>query len=243
MQFFPVVVVHAFQSCNSSNSDEEEGQDALETKERVPAKEGSPVVKKTVRKVDLGAAATYAQVQRDNSKTDETTLQEHVQTTQSSANELVDLFSSSESRPVASIPPFQSDSNNDGGVFGSFESAKQQQNGNDFADFSAFSEAKPASPKDDFADFQSSGKTQQSSQNGDADLFQDFASASSSNQDLLSKPTMASNVSMSFQAQPGVNMQPMVSRIFPATVQGSAHSGTTTVATAQYSHHCEPFRG
>ena len=202
------------------NSDEEEGQDALETKERVPAKEESPVVKKTVRKVDLGAAATYAQVQRDSNKTEETTLKEQAQTTQSSANELVDLFSLPESRPVASIPPFQSDSKNDG-VFGSFESAKQQ-NGSDFADFSAFSEAKPASPKDDFADFQSSGKTQQVNQNGGTNVFPDFASASSSNQDLLSKPSMAANnTSVTFQAQPGINLQPMVSEVF-ADLQGSA---------------------
>jgi hypothetical protein len=195
----------------SYNSDEEEGQDALETKEHIPVKEESPVVKKTVRKVDLGAAATYAQVQRDNNKTEETTLREQAQTTQSSANELVDFFSSPESRPVASIPPFQSDPNS-GGVFGSFESAKQQ-NGSDFADFSAFSEAKPASPKDDFADFQSSGLTQQANQNGDANLFQDFASASSSNRDLLSKPSMTSNTAMTFQAQPGANLQAMVSKI------------------------------
>ena len=203
----------------SCNSDEEEGQDALETKERVPVKEESPVVKKTVRKVDLGAAATYAQVQRDNNKVEETTLKEQAQITQSSANELVDLFSSTESRPVASIPPFQSDPNNEA-VFGSFESAKQ--NGNDFADFSAFSEAKPASPKDDFADFQSSGLTQPVNQNGDTDLFQDFASASSSNQDLLSKPSMASNSSMAFQAQPGVNLQPMVSKRRTVFCQRSA---------------------
>ncbi|CAB4004049.1 Hypothetical predicted protein [Paramuricea clavata] len=228
----------------SNRSDEEEGQDALETRERVPAKEESPVVKKTVRKVDLGAAATYAQVQRDNNKTDETTLKEHAQTTQSSANELVDLFSSSESRPVASIPPFQSDSSNDGGVFGSFESAKHQ-NGNDFADFSAFSEAKPASPKDDFADFQSSGKTQQSSQNGDADLFEDFASASSSNRDVLSKPTMASNVSMSFQAQPGVNMQPMSmsSPMMPASNMSPMMVGTTTVMSNNSAMGGNPLMG
>ena len=190
----------------SFNSDDEEGQDALETKERVAVKQESPVVKKTVRKVDLGAAATYAQVQRDNNKMEETTLKEQAQTTQGAGNELFDLFSSSETRPVASIPPFQSD-----GVFGSFESAKQQ-NGDNFADFSAFSEAKPASPKDDFADFQSSGKTQQqSSQNGETDLFQDFSSAPTSNQDLLAKPSNNSNLSEAFQAQPGVNLQPMVS--------------------------------
>ena len=193
----------------SYNSDEEEGQDTLETKQRIPEKEESPVVKKTVRKVDLGAAATYAQVQKDNNKAEQTTLKECAQTTQTSSNELVDLFSSTESRPVASIPPFQSDSSNDAG-FGSFESAKQQ-NGNDFADFSAFTEAKPASPKDDFADFQSSSRTQQ---NGDADLFHDFASASTSNQDLLSKPSMASNTSVAFQGPAGVTMQPVVGKYF-----------------------------
>lgn len=194
-------------------SDEEEGQDTLETRERVPVKEESPVVKKTVRKVDLGAAATYAQIQRDNNKINagETTSNEHVQASQSSSNELVDLFSSSESRPVASIPPFHSNSTHTSdGVFGSFESANQK-NENDFADFSAFSEAKPASPKDDFADFQSSGKTQL---NGDADLFQDFTSAPSSNQELLSTPSMAGNASMAYQAQSGVSLQPMVSVMY-----------------------------
>lgn len=173
------------------------------------------MLKKAVRKVDLGAAATYAQVQRDQNKTvvGETTLREQAQTTQSSAgNELFDLFSSTESRPVASIPPFHSDPNqkNDG-IFGSFEGANHN-NANDFADFSAFSEAKPASPNnDDFADFQSSAKAPQTAQNGDADLFQDFASASSSNQDLLSNPGMGCNVSMPFQTQQAVNLQPVVS--------------------------------
>ncbi|XP_028391260.1 clathrin interactor 1-like isoform X2 [Dendronephthya gigantea] len=207
----------------SNKSDEEEGEDAFGKKERIPQKEESPVLKKAVRKVDLGAAATYAQVQRDQTRNSsgETTLREQAQPTQSSAgNELVDLFSSSESRPVASIPPFHSDPNrnSDGGVFGSFEGANHN-NANDFADFSAFSEAKPASPnKDDFADFQSSAKAPQSAQNGDADLFQDFASASSSNQDLLSKPSMGANVSMPFQTQQAVNLQGMPTSMQP-TIQ------------------------
>lgn len=188
----------------SSNSDEEEGQEALHSKERIPQVEDTPVVKKTVRKVDLGAAATYAQVQRDNNRTEEMTLKQQAQTTQSSTNELVDLFSSSESRPVASIPPYQSD-----GVFGSFESAEQKNGHSDFADFTAFSEAKPSSPNDDFANFQSSGKTNLSSQNGDVDLFHDFANASTSSQNLLLKPAINA---MTFQGQAaGSSLLPMVS--------------------------------
>ncbi|XP_046850757.1 clathrin interactor 1-like [Xenia sp. Carnegie-2017] len=196
----------------SSKSDEEEGEDALKPKQPIPAKEESPIVKKTVRKVNLGAAANYGQTQKETPKVEEMTLKEQAQMSQNSAsNELVDLFSSSEIRPVASsIPPFQSaPGQNADGSFGTFESANKQ-NGNDFADFTAFSEAKSTSVNDDFAEFKSSGHSQQSTKNSDnVDLFQDFTSASSSNQDLLSKPTgVSGNPSLGFQ-QTNQPMQPM----------------------------------
>lgn len=195
------------------HSDEEEGEDALKPKQPIPAKEESPIVKKTVRKVNLGAAANYGQTQKETPKVEEMTLKEQAQMSQNSAsNELVDLFSSSEIRPVASnISPFQSaPGQNADGSFGTFESANKQ-NGNDFADFTAFSEAKSTSVNDDFAEFKSSGHSQQSTKNSDnVDLFQDFTSASSSNQDLLSKPTgVSGNPSLGFQ-QTNQPMQPMV---------------------------------
>ena len=173
----------------------------METKGRIEVKTDSPVVKKkTVRKVDLGAAAVYAQVQKDNNKDslfakNEQVTSKTAQDTQSAPNELVDLFSPGENRPVASIPPFHS--NSGGGVdgsFGSFELApgSKQQSDSNFADFSSFSQAQPSSPNDDFTEFQSSAKTQQPlKQNGSSDLFNDMtSSSSSSNQELLSQPTM-----------------------------------------------------
>ena len=175
-------------------SDEEEAEDVLEIKDKVEIKSESPEVKKkTIREDDLGASAVYAQVQKDTSKdlvvtNDEQPMRANAQVTHSSNNDLLDdLFSSPESRPVASIPPFQSTGGDN--AFGNFESAPGQSDGG-FADFASFSEAKPSSPKDDFADFQSSAPvTPPSKQNGE--LFSDFSSASSkSNQELLAQNIM-----------------------------------------------------
>lgn len=182
-------------------------------------KTDTPVVsKKTVRKVDLGAAAVYAQIQKDTSKddlfanSDVVSTQETAQITQSAPNELGDFFPATENKPVASIPPFHSGygGNTTDGTFGSFEAApgSKQQNDDNFADFSSFSQVQSLpSPNDDFADFQSSGNIQQpSKQNGDANLFNDFTS--SSNQELLSQPVVK-DTSIPPAMQQGMPMQTM----------------------------------